>query len=128
MLRALCIALIMVLLPACTGNVVTSPTQEWKDMSFRIETRPPTIKPGMIEFLVIANRGERRRAHDLVVSLRLGETGRWTQAIQDGAVGVYRRALRVTDPAREQLNVHIRYKDEETILKFPLDFALPDAG
>jgi len=125
MLRALLVSLSMVLLAACGGEVVTSPTQQWKDMSFRIETRPPTIKPGMIEFLVIANRGERKRAHDLLVSLRIGEQGRWTQAIQDGAVGVYRRALRVNDPANDVLNVYIRHKDEETILKFPLDFGLP---
>ncbi len=125
MLRVLLVSLTLALLTACAGEVVTSPTQQWKDMSFRIETRPPTIKPGMIEFLVIANRGERKRAHDLLVSLRIGEQGRWTQAIQDGAVGVYRRALRVNDPASDVLNVYIRYKNEETILKFPLDFGLP---
>jgi hypothetical protein len=78
----------------------------------------------MVEFLLVVDRGERKRAHDLLVSIRIGEMGRWTQAIQDGATGVYRRALRVNDPATEVLNAYIKYKDEERIMKFPLDFAM----
>lgn len=123
-MRLIAILLFTLALTACPGSAVLSPPQQWEGMTFQVETRPPVVKPGMIEFLVLANR-ERRRAHDLVVSIRIGTTGRWVQAIQDGHVGVYRRAIRVHDPASDKLNVHIRYGEKEIVLVFPLDFALP---
>jgi len=112
--------LIVLILTSCGGDFPRSPSQSWKDLSFSVESRPPEIKPGMIEFLLVADRGERKRAHDLLVSIRMGEMGAWTQSIQDGNTGVYRRAIRVTDPASDVLNVYIKYKESETVLKFPL--------
>lgn len=108
----------------CTGEVPTSPVQSWNELDFRIETRPPHIKPGMMEFLVIANREKRKPAFDLLVNLRIGDTGKWIQAIEDGHVGVYRRAVRVNDPATDVLHVYVRKGQEETVLKFPLNYAL----
>lgn len=111
---------VVLFMGGCGGDQPSTPPQAWEDLSFIVETRPPELSPGMIEFLVVANRGERKRAHDLLVSIRMGQMGRWTQAIQDGHTGVYRRAIRVSDPKTDILNVHVKYKDKETVLMFPL--------
>lgn len=112
------------LMISCMGEVPTTPAQEWQGLSFRVEARPPVPKPGMIEFLIVANRDGRKPAWDLLVKLRLGETGSWKQAIEDGNMGVYRTALRVVDPQKDVLNIFVRNsKMEETVLKFPLNYA-----
>ncbi|MDH5300282.1 MAG: hypothetical protein OEW58_02840 [Gammaproteobacteria bacterium] len=123
-MRLVMILLLLLTLTGCPGNAVVSPAQEWEGMIFQIETRPPIVEPGMIEFLVVADRGK-RRAEDLFVNLRIGSSGRWTQAIQDGHVGVYRRAVLVNDPLQDELNVYVRWQGKETVLVFPLDFAVP---
>lgn len=74
----------------------------------------------MVEFLIIANRPPRRPAHDLLVFISIDEDGAWQQAIQDGHMGVYRRALNVTDPENNVLNVRIRHDDRDSTLQFPL--------
>ena len=109
-----------VFLTACSSEVTTTAPQQWKDLTFRIEARPPQLRPGMVEFLVIANRDVKKRAHDLLVSIRMGEMGKWTQAIQDGHTGVYRRAIKVLDPDSDILMVHVKYKGEEKLFAFPL--------
>lgn len=103
-------------------DVPTSPPQTWNGYTVVIESRPPQVTAGMNEFLVIANQAK-KPAHDLVVSLRIGEEGRWTQAIQDGHVGVYRRAIGVVDPSKDVLSVHLRRGSEEGVLQFPLQYA-----
>ncbi|MDH5257384.1 MAG: hypothetical protein OEX07_05235 [Gammaproteobacteria bacterium] len=118
--------IIFALLAACGGDHARTPPQQWKDLTFMVETRPPELRPGMIEFLVLANRGSRKRAHDLLVSIRIGRSGRWVQSIQDGNTGVYRRALKVTDPETDILSVHIKHKDEEKLFEFPLSTLLPE--
>jgi len=109
---------------SCSGNAPESPVQNWEDLSFRIETRPDFISKGMMEFLVIANRAHKKPASGMIISLRMGETGKWIQAIEDGNVGVYRRAVRVNDPATDVLYVHIERKEQEGILKFPLNYGI----
>lgn len=75
----------------------------------------------MNEFLVIATRGRAKPAHDLIVSLSINDTESWQQAIQDGHVGVYRRAIAVPDPVNDVLFVRIEHDNREGILRFPLD-------
>lgn len=117
------VALVVLFLAGCESeNVPTSPAQKWNGYSVVIESRPPNVTVGMNEFLIIANH-EKRPAHDLVVSLRIGEEGRWTQAMQDGHVGVYRRAIIVGNPNTDVLSVHLRGKNDETVLRFPLQYA-----
>lgn len=115
----------VVLISGCTSDVPSSPKQTWDGLDVWIETRPPVIRPGMMEFLVLANRDKRKPAFDLYVNLRMGPTGTWVQAIQDGHVGVYRRAMRVTDPETDILHVYIRRDGKETLLQFPLNYAEP---
>lgn len=117
------VALVVLFLAGCESeNVPTSPAQKWNGYSVVIESRPPNVAVGMNEFLIIANH-ERSPAHDLVVSLRIGDEGRWTQAMQDGHVGVYRRAIMVGNPGTDVLSVHLRGGNEETVLRFPLQYA-----
>jgi hypothetical protein len=115
------------LLAACADEqaVILGP-QQWQDLSFRVEVRPSPIRVGMNEFIVIASREEYKPGVGLVVMLRVGENEKWRQAIQDGFTGVYRRAVRVADPATQSLSVHVRRaksdkKDDEAVLRFPLN-------
>ncbi len=88
----------------------------------KVETRPPKIKVGMVEFVVIAAAHGRKPSNDLVVSLRMEGREKWHQSIQDGFLGVYRRVVNVRDPAKDVLAVKLRVKktDNEKILYFPL--------
>ena len=115
----------VLLLSACMGEIPSSPVQQWEGLDFRIETRPPFISQGMMEFLVVANRPGRKPASSLLVELRVGPTGRWAQAIEDGNVGVYRRAMKVNDPYTDILYVHVRNKEnKEGLLEFPLSYGV----
>ena len=124
----------VLLLSACTTEIPTSPTHVWGDYSLHLESRPPIIEQGMVEFLTIVNFEEKLRGWDLIVYYRMGPTGRWVQAIQDGHTGVYRRAMMVNDPETEVLYVHVKKKQsreqklkkeeqKETMIKFPLDYS-----
>ena len=78
----------------------------------------------MNEFLIIASKDVKGRSipvHDLIISLAINDTGQWQQAIQDGHVGAYRRAMRVTDPATDVLLVRIEQGNRSGILRFPLN-------
>jgi hypothetical protein len=113
-------------LSACSDEqaVILGP-QQWQDLGIRVETRPSPLRVGMNEFIVIASRDEYKPGVGLVVQLRVGENGKWRQAIQDGFTGVYRRAVQVDDPATQTLFVHLRRsksddKNDDTVLAFPL--------
>ena len=74
----------------------------------------------MNEFLIIANKRHRRPAYDLIVSLRTSENEPWKQTIQDGHVGVYRRAVSVQDPLKDILQVQLKEGGDVGVLYFPL--------
>lgn len=78
------------------------------------------VTQGMNEFWLIISENERRPAHDLIVSIRAGESGPWRQMIQDGHTGVYRRAVAVQDPESQALEVQIKRGAEVGRLHFPL--------
>ncbi len=109
---------------ACTTEIPTTPPQKWGEYSFRLESRPPVVTKGMNEFLLIGNYGERKRAVDLLVSFRIGPTGKWSQAIQDGYTGVYRRAMKVNDPDTDVLYVHVKNDKDEKVFQFPLNYSV----
>lgn len=107
-------------LAACGGDrVADMPPQKWQQAQVRVESRPSPPRPGMNEFLVIVT-GERGPVHNLVVSLRTDDQDPWTQAIQDGMVGVYRRAAKVDPGTRSVLQVQIKQNGAEDVLHFPL--------
>ena len=114
---------LMGLLAACTNEgAVRYGPQQWNQTQFVVETRPSPLQAGMNEFIVIATRNDARPGVKFVVSLRIGESGEWHQAIQDGYTGVYRRAVRVTDPETDVLSVKVKESrgDAQTTLYFPL--------
>jgi len=118
------------LLVGCVGGEDTMelPTKQWGDIHITVQTRPPKIKAGMIEFMVLAATKEGRKPeNELVISLRMEGSQKWHQAIQDGFLGVYRRVVRVRDPAKDVLAVKLRVKksDKEKILYFPLALQQP---
>lgn len=118
------VAVVVMILSGCVGgeNTYSFPTKNWDDIEVSLETRPPKVRAGMVEFLVMAAVKGRKRESELVVSLRIEGQEKWHQAIQDGFIGVYRRVVRVNDPARDVLAVKLRRKksDDEKILYFPL--------
>ncbi len=118
-----CLLLLTLALTACEGPTPVMPAQSWEDIRIEVETRPPRLEKGMNEFLVIASRGKGKGVpvHDLIVSLAINDEGRWQQAIQDGFVGVYRRAMPVSDPATDVLIVRIERDQRSGILQFPLN-------
>jgi len=95
------------------------PVQEWNDIAIRIETRPTVVIPGMNEFLVIANRQQRGFSADLVVDVRT-ENSNWKQAMPDGALGIFRRALPVKDVHKDHLYVRLHRKGELREMVFAL--------
>jgi len=113
----------LVLLSACGGDrVADTQPQKWQDAEVRVESRPSPPRLGVNEFLVIVT-GERGPVHDIMVSVRTDDQDQWIQAIQDGEVGVYRRAAKVATGTRSVLQVQIKRNGAEGILRFPLNLS-----
>jgi len=112
---------VVLLFAACSADdqAWTAPPQQWQNMSIRIETRPTVIREGMNEFLVIANRQQHGFTSDLMVDVRT-EYSDWKQAIPDGALGVYRRALPVKDAQHDHLYVRLVRKGQQREMMFAL--------
>jgi hypothetical protein len=114
------IAIILLLSVGGCGEAVNIPPQQWQDMTIHVESRPSPPRPGMNEFLVIATDSHGRPGYDLFILLRARDQDRWTEAIEDGEEGVYRRAVEVASGSHPELQVKIRRNKAETILYFPL--------
>lgn len=110
------------ILAACSdpGNAPVVPPQTWEGVEFSIETRPLVPIRGMNEFLILATEKPRKPATDMIVSIRMAEGEPWRQAIQDGHVGVYRRALLIGDEAKPVLQLYVKRGGKEGMLSFPL--------
>jgi hypothetical protein len=94
-------------------------SQRWGEIEIKVETRPAPPRPGANEILVMATGPHGRPVHDLMILIRAGEQAPWTQTIQDGYVGVYRRALHL-GPGTTALEVQARSGDEQKVFSFPL--------
>jgi hypothetical protein len=116
--------LLVAQLTACGGGQQVADTQPqmWQGAEVRVESRPSPPRPGVNEFLVIVT-GKRGPIHDLMVSIRTDDQDQWVQAIQDGEVGVYRRAAKVAVGSRSVLQVQIKHEDTEGVLRFPLNLS-----
>ena len=73
----------------------------------------------MKELLVYINKGSTLPAWDCRVEIRTSDEDPWKQAIEDGYVGVYRRAAKVDDRDHSSVQVRIRAEGDETVLIFP---------
>ena len=108
------------ILSGCGGDTQDSPTEHWGDLLIHVEARSYSPIPGMKELLVFVNRGPTLPAWDCRVDLRTSDADPWKQAIEDGHVGVYRRALKVDDGEHSVLQIWIRVAGNETVLRIPL--------
>ena len=107
---------------ACSdgSNQVTIPAQHWKDVDVRIETHPNPPLAGMSEIVVIVTGPHGRPDSDLTVSLRSDSSMPWVQAIQDGLIGVYRRAIDIGDSEQAVLQVRLQSGKDDKVLRFPI--------
>ena len=113
-------ALLGLALCGCSGSTQDSPTAQWRDLQVHVETRSYGPIPGMKELLVFVNRNGTLPAWDCRVDLRTSDADAWKQAIEDGHVGVYRRALVVDQGEHSVLQVRIQVEGNETVLRVPL--------
>lgn len=107
-------------LSACSEGIQDSPVTYWGDLQIHVESRSYSPVPNMRELLVFINRGPTLPAWDCRVDLRTSDADPWKQAIEDGHVGVYRRALTVDGHDHAVLQIWIRRAGNETVLRVPL--------
>ena len=105
------------------GKVNSVAVQHWKDADIRIETHPDPPLAGMSEIVIIITGPHGRPIPDLTVSIRGKDMSSWVQAIQDGMIGVYRRAIDIGEGDVVQLQVRLQHRTEEKVLYFPLKLA-----
>ena len=117
-------AILLVILYGCSrGEAYLLGPQMHNDVEILVEIRPGAPTVGMNEFLVMATQKNRLPATNYIVSIKLQTDDEWRQAIQDGATGVYRRAIRVNNPDSDILVVQLASKDGKqptAELGFPL--------
>ncbi|MGC1387455.1 MAG: hypothetical protein WA807_05545 [Steroidobacteraceae bacterium] len=104
----------------CSGPAQDTPTVNWRDLQVHVESRSYGPIPGMKELLVFVNRHGALPAWDCRVELRTSDADPWKQAIEDGYVGVYRRAAKVDAGEHSVLQVRISAEGSETVLHIPL--------
>ena len=109
-------------LSACGDGAqrVSIPVQHWKEMDVRIETHPNPPLAGMSEIVVIVTGLHGKPIPDMTVSLRGNDAMPWVQAIQDGYIGAYRRAIDIGSGDDALIQVRLQQGMEQKILLFPL--------
>jgi hypothetical protein len=124
-IRRIIACLIVVGVVACSdgGTQITIPVQHWNDTDVRIDTHPNPPLAGMSEIVVILTGPHGRPAGDVTVSLRGNASAPWVQAIQDGLIGVYRRAIDIGEGDKTVLQVRLQQGKEEKVLFFPIKLA-----
>lgn len=109
------------MLSACGGGAdVNIPSQNWQQFIVQVQTRPSPPETGMDEILVMVTDEHGRPGNDLMVSLRSRDQDQWIQAIEDGGLGVYRRAVELAPGDRSTLQVQLKNQDAVTVLRFPI--------
>ena len=117
----LLVAMFTLSLAGCGGGEgYALPVQHWKGVDIRVETHPNPPQAGMAEIVVIITGLHGRPIPDISVSLRGNDSLQWVQAIQDGMIGVYRRAINIGEGKEVGLQVRLQNQGEEKILIYPL--------
>lgn len=117
--------LLAILMAGCGSDAgqVRIPEQHWKDMTVGIETHPNPPIAGMSEVVVIVTGPRGRPVSDMTVSYRSNDNMPWVQAIQDGRIGVYRRAVDLGVKSEAVLQVQLQQRGEQKTLLYPLKLA-----
>jgi hypothetical protein len=95
-------------------------TRPWGSIDVAVELRPPPPRPGHNEVVVIITGEHHRPVYDALVSVRGDGAQPWVQAIEDGHVGVYRRAVVFAHGPQATLQVRVQRADAQTVLEFPV--------
>jgi len=119
--RAALPAFVLAVCGCSGGGTQESPTVNWRDLQVHVESRSYSAIPDMRELLVFVNRNGVLPAWDCRVDLRTSDADPWKQAIEDGHVGVYRRAAKVDEREHSVLQIRIRAEGNETVLRIPLN-------
>jgi hypothetical protein len=112
---------LMLALSGCSADTQVSPDENWRDLQIHVEARSYAPIPAMKELLVFVNRDRGLPAWDCRVDVRTSDADPWKQAIEDGRVGVYRRATRVDAAEHSVVQVWIHAEGNATVLRFPLN-------
>ncbi|MBL1432229.1 MAG: hypothetical protein COC09_00245 [Gammaproteobacteria bacterium] len=120
MYRLILISMLSMLTVACSGGEQARvPAQLWNGIIFKIETHPYPVKVGHNEIWLKSTKKEGGPAWSIIVWLRSNESAEWVQSVQDGHIGVFRRAVKIEEGDR-YLSARIKRGKEETELQFEL--------
>ncbi|MBL1292935.1 MAG: hypothetical protein COB61_003590 [Thiotrichales bacterium] len=120
MRQLIAILLLSLSMVACSkGDRARVPAQLWNDIIFKIETHPYPVKVGFNEIWLKSTKKKGTPASSLIVWLRSNESAEWVQSVQDGHIGVFRRAVKIEE-GDEYLYVKLKRGTEETVLHFEL--------
>jgi hypothetical protein len=112
---------LLVMLSACGEPAISNiPPQQWEGMLVQVETRPSPPEVGMDEVLVVVTEQNGKPGSDIMVSLRSSDHDQWIQAIEDGGLGVYRRAVVMAPGERSVLQVQLKRNGRTNVLRFQL--------
>jgi hypothetical protein len=119
--RALGAALVALAACACGSDQTSAMlgTGHWGPYDVEVETRPAPPRAGNNEVVVMVTGELHRPVYDALVHLRADPAAPWVQAIEDGHVGVYRRAVNFNRDTT-MLDVQLRRGDEMTVMAFPV--------
>lgn len=95
-------------------------TRQWGSYEVTVESRPWPPREGQNEIVVMIVGEHRQPIYDALVTMRAQASSPWIQAIEDGHVGVYRRAVRFAAGGQSNLQIQLQRGDEKTILDFPV--------
>jgi len=95
-------------------------TRQWGPYEVTVETRPSPPRVGQNEVVIVIAGEHREPVYDALVTVRAQTSSPWIQAIEDGHVGVYRRAVRFGSGAQNVLQVQLKRGEDSTILEFPI--------
>ncbi len=109
------------LLTACSDGPDNAQigVHKWGSADVAVELRPSPPREGANEVVVIVSGAHHRPVYDAMVFVRARPEQPWTQAIEDGHVGVYRRGL-YFGSGGGALQVRLVRGSDEAVLDFPL--------
>lgn len=108
-----------------TADTYVVGTGRWGQFEVSVESRPSPPRPGNNEVVVIITGERHRPVYDARVSLRAQPDAAWTQAIEDGHVGVYRRAVNFGRGDRAIIQVQLQRGTDQSVLEFPVQLLTP---
>jgi len=93
---------------------------KWRGFDVAVESRPAPPRQGKNEVVVIVTGEHQRPVFDAQVWVRAQAAADWVQAIEDGHVGVYRRAVDFGRSQRTDIEVRLQRGSDEGVLAFPV--------